>query len=695
MSASMIPVSVVIPTHNRARRLAATLEALERQTLDRALFEVVVVLSRVTDDTATVLASRDWPFNLSSVSVDGGAACARNAGAVASRGERIVFLDDDILVGPAFLDAHLKAADANAEVVVIGKSTPQIEREGWFERELKSWWSDRFEQLGSHGHRFAYTDFFSGNVSLSRVRFEQAGRFDETLACREDYEFGYRVLRSGAIFRYSAEACGLHFDGTTLRRSLRRAQSEGIADVRIAQLHPPLYRTMWLAKLAGRKRRFDRLLMFHMRPVGDALCSICLTLMPVFESLGARVSWRRCMRFVRHYSYFRGVAMQCGNLRAFRALSVACSAATREPLSYLEVDALNDGDTWKMQLQRTGVDGVRINYAGIPITIAEASPGMERPTLDHIEALWRESAALWAPLSLAARSLPPLPATALFQDSLAHHDRFEPIELAEVDVSDWSIKPPLERLPVQLRLLVRDGRRPLGWLELDAGLSPVTGWKDIRERLLANPWLCHELSARQLFSEPVAVVATPPISVVICTRDRTEQLRTCLDTIRHLDYPDFEVVVIDNAPTTDATERLVRELPGVRYVREDRPGLDWARNRGIDEAMHELITFTDDDTFVDKHWLTALAEAFAEPAVEAVTGLVVPKYLDTHARVYFEDIYGGMGKGFEPQWYRQCMLWSSRCGVGANMAFRRSVFDRAGRFDPALDVGTVTRGGGD
>ncbi len=160
-------------------------------------------------------------------------------------------------------------------------------------------------------------------------------------------------------------------------------------------------------------------------------------------------------------------------------------------------------------------------------------------------------------------------------------------------------------------------------------------------------------------------------------------------------------MIIDNAPSSASTRDLVSATPGVRYVREDRPGLDWARNRGVAEARHDIIAFTDDDTCADRHWLAGFAAAFADPSVDFVTGLVVPMKLDTEARLYFEDVYGGMGKGFDAvtrdpaaMWPHD-LLWSSALGVGANMAFRRSAFDKAGLFDTALDVGTATRGGGD
>lgn len=193
----------------------------------------------------------------------------------------------------------------------------------------------------------------------------------------------------------------------------------------------------------------------------------------------------------------------------------------------------------------------------------------------------------------------------------------------------------------------------------------------------------------------------PSISVAVCTRDRSEHLAACLASIELLRYPSLDVVVVDNAPTNDFTESLVRKrFPRFRYVREARPGLDWARNRAIVESSSEVIAFTDDDVIVDPQWATAIGRAFAEEeALAAVTGLVAPLELSTPAQVLFER-YGGFGRGFVRRWYRvgprsKDHIWGGGFGTGANMAFRRTVFDEIGPFDPALDVGTITNGGGD
>ncbi len=83
-------------------------------------------------------------------------------------------------------------------------------------------------------------------------------------------------------------------------------------------------------------------------------------------------------------------------------------------------------------------------------------------------------------------------------------------------------------------------------------------------------------------SHPVYNGPLPLVTVVVCTRDRVADLARCLDSLCRLDYPKLDILVVDNAPNSTATEQLVRATyPNVRYVCEPRPGLDWARNRGV------------------------------------------------------------------------------------------------------------------
>ncbi len=254
-----------------------------------------------------------------------------------------------------------------------------------------------------------------------------------------------------------------------------------------------------------------------------------------------------------------------------------------------------------------------------------------------------------------------------------------------------------------LRCLVRREGRPLGWLTLEFPPPVVT--PALLFGALAQQ-LPHAITSAVVAAELAPVrrprpAALPPISVVVCTRDRAESLAHCLASLAALDYPRFEVIVVDNASRGAATRR-VASAAGVQYVREERPGLDWARNRGIREARHAIIAFTDDDVRVDPGWLLGLAAAFADPETQLVTGLIAPAELTTAAQLAFEYAYGGMDKGVVPVrrvarspadlgW----LLGAHHLGAGANMAFRRAIFDQVGGFDTALDVGTPARGGGD
>jgi O-antigen biosynthesis protein len=298
---------------------------------------------------------------------------------------------------------------------------------------------------------------------------------------------------------------------------------------------------------------------------------------------------------------------------------------------------------------------------------------------------------------------------------------FKPIKVVEVELSQ-----PLANVSglvgyQALHGLVRLHGAPLGWVRLPlangccsaAALSKAIleqhSWPIIRH--LVADGLHAPLGARGLRLEdlleqphPRYIGTFPTVTVAVCTRERVADMARCLEALVQLEYPALELLVVDNAPRSEATQQLVSRYPQVRYVREPRPGVSWARNRAISEAGGQIVAFTDDDVVVDAGWVAALARVFAENAeVMAVTGLVAPYELETEPQQLFEQ-HGGFGRGFERQWHRLDITTdkqkaghhgAGKFGTGANMAFRRSVFQRIGPFDPALGVGTPTNGGED
>jgi glycosyltransferase involved in cell wall biosynthesis len=283
-------------------------------------------------------------------------------------------------------------------------------------------------------------------------------------------------------------------------------------------------------------------------------------------------------------------------------------------------------------------------------------------------------------------------------------EKFEmPILFTEIDLTQPIQPIYLDERYNRLFVVVQWGFFPIGLLQLKRDSAPHLFTAEelqrkIREDLSWNLW---ELSAVGLLeqfdrfcSQPL-----PSISVVVCTRDRALSLQSCLEALTQLEYPKYEVIVIDNC-SKDPSIAGIASGYGFRYVREDRPGLDWARNRGFLEAKHDIVAYVDDDALARPGWLRGVAFGFREPEVMAVTGMVLPAEIETSAQNDFER-YGGMSKGFrafsiyQDDLSDEALYWASSWGVGANMAFRRSLFKAIGGFDVALDVGTPTNGAGD
>jgi GT2 family glycosyltransferase len=189
------------------------------------------------------------------------------------------------------------------------------------------------------------------------------------------------------------------------------------------------------------------------------------------------------------------------------------------------------------------------------------------------------------------------------------------------------------------------------------------------------------------------------MSVVICTRERPDDLERCLPALAAQTVQPLDVIVVDNAPRTSRT-REVAERFGVRYVVEPRPGLDRARNAGWAASRAPVVAYTDDDAVPEPDWAAVLLEVLDEPEVGGVAGAMLPLELETDAQHLFERYLGGeagrrarhLRRTFDPPFPPAS---AGQVGAGANMAFRREALESVGPFDEAFDGGTLTRSGGD
>lgn len=206
----------------------------------------------------------------------------------------------------------------------------------------------------------------------------------------------------------------------------------------------------------------------------------------------------------------------------------------------------------------------------------------------------------------------------------------------------------------------------------------------------------------------VGVTPAAGITAVICTRNRPLQLARALTSLQGQSSSVAEILVIDNAPADRSTAVLLAErFPGVRYVREPVPGLDFARNRALRVATQDVVAFLDDDAVAAPDWAQALSQVFAaDPNVAVCTGRVEPLVIETPGQLLFE-VNGGFGRGEkriqlpedagQPLHGRRAPLvaWAVSVGCGCSYAVRRAVALRLGGFDEALDLGRPLAGGGD
>lgn len=297
------------------------------------------------------------------------------------------------------------------------------------------------------------------------------------------------------------------------------------------------------------------------------------------------------------------------------------------------------------------------------------------------------------------------------------------------------------------RLVVIDVEQPLPELRADDRYQDA--WVVVQRRGLPRAAITIDLTAapaavQQRLAEGVALAETagpnsldapalpdaslPRISVVVPTIvARTADVATCIAQLERLEYPDFEVLLVDNRrvlPEVDPLPGFVEGRPWLRVVRETRPGISAARNAGVAAATGTVIAFTDDDVRVDPQWLRAIGTRMAvDPGLDAVAGLILPAELDTAAQIWFERYYGGFNgeRTFVPltfqaddhggrwrrgarvvvrdsaghQLRRFAVYGAGAIGAGANIAFRKGVLDRCGGFDTALGTGTAARGGED
>jgi glycosyltransferase involved in cell wall biosynthesis len=219
-------VSVIVPTHNRADALEKTLQYLTKQVFEHP-WEVIVVNNNCTDNTDEVVhvAMKDFPVSLKLVhEKKPGASAARNAGAKAASGEYLVFIDNDILTSPDFIQRHFNNLEKYKGAWFVGNVHNLPEQEnthfGKFRKSLEA----------VVGNEIVEVNGITGQTtSMPRAQFIQLNGFDESfhVASGEDRELALRAIENGIRIYFDPAIVVLHNDwaGTSIRDYCKRQRT--------------------------------------------------------------------------------------------------------------------------------------------------------------------------------------------------------------------------------------------------------------------------------------------------------------------------------------------------------------------------------------------------------------------------------------------------------------------------------------
>jgi glycosyltransferase involved in cell wall biosynthesis len=168
----------------------------------------------------------------------------------------------------------------------------------------------------------------------------------------------------------------------------------------------------------------------------------------------------------------------------------------------------------------------------------------------------------------------------------------------------------------------------------------------------------------------------PRVSVIVCAYNAESTMEECLDSLRELDYADYEVIVVNDG-SSDGTKAIAERYPEFRLITDENRGLSAARNEGITAATGEIVAYTDSDCAADPQWLTFLVKRLLSEDFAGVGGPNLPPPEDDWVPEVVARSPGGPTHVLLTDWEAEHV-------PGCNMAFWRRELLTAGMFDPVF-----------
>jgi O-antigen biosynthesis protein len=171
----------------------------------------------------------------------------------------------------------------------------------------------------------------------------------------------------------------------------------------------------------------------------------------------------------------------------------------------------------------------------------------------------------------------------------------------------------------------------------------------------------------------VPLSATPKVSVIVCSYNGAKTLDRCLASLRQVEYPDYEVILVDDG-STDNTREIAAKHPWVRAIHQENKGLSAARNIGAEAATGEIIAYTDSDCMADPEWLYFLVGTLLGGEYAGVGGPNISPPAENWVQACVAAAPGGPSHVLLTDVIAEHI-------PGCNMAFYKWAFDKIGGFD--------------
>jgi glycosyltransferase involved in cell wall biosynthesis len=702
-----LTVSVVIPVRNAAVDLASALSALANSRVPPS--EIIVVDDGSTDDSGEVARKHGAVVIRNAVSA--GPAAARNLGATLASGDILLFIDADVCVQPRTIERILDNFENDLALAAVF---------GSYEAETAA--TDFLSRYKNFQHHFVHqhsqdraSTFWTGCGAIRKERFFESGGFSTrfTRPAVEDIELGMRLARGGAAIRLDKSVQVTHLKHWRLRQLIRTE----VLDRAIP----------WTELLLANGAIPDDLNLTSSQRFSAGL-ALMATALAGFGTL--RFGLGYLAPFLSVLLVLLAPYWLDSLHRGARRVSVVIGAAALAAafawwdlgfpklpalllIAYASVwirDFLIRGK-W-LGAKRSGIV-VGLILSAISATFILRAPHNAVSVATLVcgglilwinRAFYLAIGRKWG-FAYAASSVP-----FHFFYQLYSSLGFA-VGTVRFHARRTFARTPADQTPIPVVPLDIARSAPLPSLPLTAKECCVVLRRDetVLDQFIAtvqngqiNPEVL-QVRIENAFRRTLASQATPSssdakASVVICTRNRPNDLQVALTSVYPLLSSGHEVIVVDSCPSTDASSEVVSSFPGIRYVRERRPGAAIARNTGLLAAKNEIVAYTDDDARVDARWLSRLLSHFeGDPSVALVTGITLPAELETQSQIWFERA-SSFNRGFEIQRFDFTTidpLLAGKLGASVNMACRRRLIEEIGLFDEALGPGRECESGED